>query len=264
MKLSVVQFSPELENKENNLKKIEHYSRLKSDIIIFPELATSGYFFTTASEIKKMAEPFEGEAVTRVQKIAESENKIIVFGFPEKANKKIYNSAAILFPDKKLSRVYRKTHLFYKEFQIFTPGDTGFFNIFYPDFDLNLGTMICYDWRFPEAARTLALKGADLIVCPSNLVTDVWHIAMPARALENKVYLAVANRTGKEKRNGEELIFKGASAIYSYNGGEMIKADCDEEAVLTVDIASNKTRDKSFNDFNDIFKDRKPEMYVVD
>ena len=121
--------------------------------------------------------------------------------------------------------------------------------------------MICYDWRFPEAARTLALRGADVIVCPSNLVTTVSHISMPSRALENKVYLAVANRTGAETRDDEELYFNGASAIYSYNGQQMAVADAQSDDTLIVDIDPVATRKKSFNAINDIFADRRPEMY---
>ncbi|MFW5702332.1 MAG: nitrilase-related carbon-nitrogen hydrolase, partial [Bacteroidota bacterium] len=135
------------------------------------------------------------------------------------------------------------------------------FNIYYAPRDINIGTMICYDWRFPEAARTLALNGADLIICPSNLVTDVWHLVMPARALENKVYLAVANRIGRESSCGEELFFNGKSAIYGYNGQPMAIAGPEEEIVLSAEIDPAATRDKKFNEFNDLFSDRRPEMY---
>ena len=122
--------------------------------------------------------------------------------------------------------------------------------------------MICYDWRFPEATRTLGLLGADVILCPSNLVTDVWNISMPSRALENKVYLAVANRTGTENRNDTELIFKGRSAIYSYNGSMMAEASPNDEEVITSEIFPKQTRKKSFNEINDIFKDRQKQWYL--
>lgn len=262
MKLTVVQFAPEFGEKEKNLKKIDDYAHIKTDIIVFPELATTGYFFINREETTLYAEPFSGKSVSLMQSVSTSTKKIIVFGFAELYGDKIYNSAAILFPNKNQSCVYRKSHLFYREFQCFSPGDTGFFTVYSEEFDLHLGTMICYDWRFPEAARTLALNGADLIVCPSNLVTDVWHISMPSRALENKVYFAVANRTGIEEREEESLLFKGASAIYSYNGSEMIKADATEETFLTVEFEPDKTRNKSFNQFNDIFKDRRKDLYL--
>ena len=121
--------------------------------------------------------------------------------------------------------------------------------------------MICYDWRFPEVSRILALKGADLIVCPSDLVTDLWRVAMPGRAVENKVYVAVANRTGTEERDGEKLVFTGRSAVYGFSGEELASAGPEDETVVTARIIPADTRDKSFNPFNDIFGDRLPAQY---
>ena len=78
--------------------------------------------------------------------------------------------------------------------------------------------VLVMQWMRPGQARVLTLLGADLIVCPANLVTEAWRRVMPARAIENNVYLAVANRAGVEKRKGEELRFKGNSAIYDLSG----------------------------------------------
>jgi predicted amidohydrolase len=118
--------------------------------------------------------------------------------------------------------------------------------------------MICYDWRFPESARALALQGADLIVCPSNLVTHIWRMAMPVRAFENKVYLAVANRTGAEHNAGEDVAFNGQSAIYGYNGSVLADAPAEGDAIVIAELHPEQTRDKAFND---IFKDRREDMY---
>ena len=156
----------------------------------------------------------------------------------------------------------RKTHLFYKEHFVFSKGNTGFFVVYDKKNQINIGTMICYDWRFPESSRTLGLKGADLIVCPSNLITDLWHKVMPARAIENKVYLAVANRTGIEKSGDEELLFKGESGIWDYKGKIMAKASAEKDEILFAEIFPERTRNKSFNEYNDIFKDRRPEYYI--
>lgn len=263
MKLSVIQFCPEFEEKAKNISRINEFIKnINSDILVFPELATTGYFFLNKNETSKFAEEADGEFVNHISSLASKYNKIICSGFIEEAGDKIFNSAAVVFPDCKLNRVYRKTHLFYKERFCFDEGDSGYFVIDYKDMDIKIGTMICYDWRFPEASRTLGIKGADIILCPSNLVTDVWHLAMPARALENKVYLAVSNRTGTEIRGSEELLFKGLSAIYSYNGKPLATAGKEDEIVITAEIYPEKTRDKSFNEFNDIFKDRRPEMYL--
>lgn len=264
MKIAGFQFKPFFKDKKRNIEYIkDKINKTDADLLIFPELALSGYFFLSRDETESIAEEFEGSVIQKFQELSTKTNKILVIGFPEKQNSRIYNSAAILLPEKRLSRCYRKTHLFYKERFCFDQGDSGFFNIYDKDKNINIGTMICYDWRFPEAARTLALLGADLIICPSNLVTTVWHNVMPARAIENKVYFAVINRIGKEERNGEELFFNGESAIYGYNGERLAKAGVEEEKTIFAEIEPKLTRKKSFNEFNDIFKDRRTDMYKL-
>ncbi len=264
MFISGVQFLPVFGEKEENINKIITYiSDINSDIIIFPELSTTGYFFQNEQEVKIVAEKFDGHTVNNIQKLATQQNKIIIFGFAEVYENRYYNSAAIIFPDKQLSKVYRKTHLFYKERFCFSEGDTGFFVIEDKSRDIKIGTMICYDWRFPEASRSLALLGADIIVCPSNLVTNIWRKVMPARAIENKVYFAVINRIGSEKRNNEKLIFNGDSAIYNFNGEVLDSAQIENEKIIRAEIFPEKTRDKSFNEMNDIFTDRRPDYYII-
>lgn len=263
VRLSVVQFQPILGDKVSNIERLLGYCRtIDSDVIVFPELCTTGYFFQNREETSVLAESGKGETVTCIQEIASATNKIIIFGYIESEDNKIYNSAAVVFPENSKTRSYRKTHLFYKERFCFDAGDTGFFVIEDDQKNIKIGTMICYDWRFPEASRTLGLLGADLIVCPSNLVTNIWTKVMPARAIENKVYLAVANRTGLEEANDETVLFNGLSGIWSYNGDRIASAEAVEDCVLSVEIEPEKTRDKSFNEFNDIFADRRTEFYL--
>lgn len=262
MKISCIQFSPVFGDKDKNAELMRKYiNTTDTDIIVFPELCLTGYFFRDKEESLQYSESAASGLIASFAEEAAGTGKIIAFGFPENDRGLIYNSAAVFFPEKKYNRVYRKTHLFYKERFCFEPGNSGFFVIDYKPLDFKIGPMICYDWRFPEAARSLALSGADLIICPSNLVTKVWHRVMPARALENKVYLAVANRMGTESRNGELLEFNGGSAIYNYNGEVMCIAGRDTEEVITSEIFPEKTRDKSFNEYNDIFADRVIDFY---
>jgi len=264
MKISTVQFNPILFDKEYNIQKmLSLIENVKSDIIVFPELSTTGYFFLHKEEMQRYSDTFNSETIKIFQKLATDRNQIIVFGFLEEAKEHFYNSAAILFPQQKYSRIYRKTHLFYKEKFVFTPGDTGFVNINYPDWDLNIGTLICYDWRFPEATRTLALEGADIVVVPSNLVTKIWHRSMPARALDNHIYLAIANRIGTESRRDEELSFNGMSVIYDYYGEVLDLATPTEETIITAEFNHREARDKSINALNDIFTDRVPKYYFL-
>jgi len=269
VKLSIVQFTPVFGDKQHNLDQI---SKLldgnDADIIVLPELCTTGYSFLTRQEALDAAEDAAGESIGFLKELAVEMKAMIIAGFAEKDGAKAYNSALAVLPDGSL-RVYRKTHLFFKETLCFEPGNSGFFIVDHPFVDCRVGIMVCNDWRYPEAARSLALMGADAIACPSNLVTTLWGVGMPARALENKVYLAVTNRCGTETRTLEDgseqnLTFNGGSVIYDYNGSPMVQAGKDEDRVLTVEIVPTATRDKSFNAYNDLFKDRRTDLYALE
>lgn len=263
LRVAVIQFAPLFGEPARNVATILALldSARSAHIVIFPELATTGYFFQNRQEVAAIAEPADGPLLERLHREARWRRQVLVVGFAERADQRLYNAAAIIVPEAERCIVYRKTHLFYKEKLCFDPGDTGFPVVYIPALDVRLGVMICYDWRFPEAARTLALLGAELIACPSNLVTEAWEMAMPVRALENKVYLALANRTGVEERGGERLIFRGKSAIYSYTGHPLCQATAEETTVLVADIEPAKTRTKTFDPLDDIFADRRPEHY---
>jgi predicted amidohydrolase len=264
VKITAVQFKPILFDKIANLEKIQNFiETIPTNLIVFPELATTGYFFLNKSEVENLAEPRYGETHQLLQELSTRLNKIIVCGFAEKEDDKYYNSSLIVFPNKTLTSVYRKTHLFYKEKFVFTPGNTGFFNIYDSELNLNLGTMICYDWRFPESARTLALNGADLIVMPSCLVTKIWHRSMPSRALDNHLFFLVANRVGVEDRGTDSVEFNGTSVVYDCDGNILALADPYSEEVISADIDQLESRDKAINAMNDIFTDRVPKYYFL-
>jgi predicted amidohydrolase len=267
LKISLVQFTPELGNPSHNLRQIAALLHgIVTDIIVLPELCTTGYSFLSKEEALGAAEGPEGDSVAFFKKLADDHKAMVVAGFAEKSGDKVYNSALITMPGEAL-KVYRKTHLFFREKVCFDAGDSGFFVVQHPLKDCKVGVMVCNDWRYPEAARSLALLGADVIACPSNLVSDVWRIGMPARALENKVYVAVTNRCGTETRRLEDgstqiLTFTGGSVLYNYTGEPIEQADKTERRVITLEIDPLLTRDKSFNAFNDLLKDRRPEFYT--
>jgi predicted amidohydrolase len=267
LKISLVQFTPGLGTPVHNLREINRLLKgVETDIIVLPELCTTGYSFLSREEALVGAEGQEGESAIFFKQLAVVHKAMVIAGFAEKSGEKVYNSALITLPDGQV-RVYRKTHLFFREKQCFDEGDSGFFVVQHPLKDCKVGVMICNDWRYPEAARSLALLGADLIACPSNLVSDVWRIGMPARALENKVYMAVANRCGTETRelddgSTQSLTFTGGSVLYNYNGEPIEQANKTEHRVITLEIDPLLTRDKSFNAFNDLLKDRRPGFYL--
>ena len=269
MKLGVAQFTPVFRDVDANVTRILDIIRnTDADIIVFPELATCGYFFHTADEVGPYTLDRDDAQLVVIENVAKESGRVVVCGFAERGATTLYNSAILAGPDINTT-VYRKTHLFYRENNVFEPGDTGFFVVHIGHLGCNLGMMICYDWRFPESARTLALKGADVIAVPSNLVTHVWRKAMPVRALENKVFLAVANRAGTETNNSESVTFNGDSVIYDYNGDVLASANAYTEsdlnehhdAVLIAEIDPTATRTKTINSFNDIITDRRPHYY---
>lgn len=269
MKLGVAQFTPIFRDIDANVTRILDIIRTTdADVIVFPELATSGYFFHSAEEAGPYTLDIDDAPLAVIQNAAKENGRVVVCGFAERGATALYNSALLAGPDI-ATTIYRKTHLFYRENEVFKPGDTGFPVVHIGHLNCNLGMMICYDWRFPESARTLALKGADVIAAPSNLVTHVWRKAMPVRALENKVYLAVANRSGTETNNEESVTFNGDSVIYDYNGDVLASANAynaedasnHHDGVLIAEIDPAATRSKMINLFNDIISDRRPHLY---
>jgi predicted amidohydrolase len=268
IKLSVIQFTPIWSEKKKNLQSIERLLLgLQSDIIILPELCTTGYSFLSKEEALSQAETESGETAQILKQLSARNKAVIIAGFVEMDGQEVYNSAMATLPNGDV-KIYRKTHLFYKEKLCFAPGNSGFVVLDHPLKDCRMGVMICNDWRYPESARTLALMGADVIACPSNLISTVWGLAMPARALENKVYVAVANRCGTEKRLLEDgtlqlLQFNGNSVVYDFNGVVMTQAERECDMVNTTLIDPTLTRDKFFNAYNHLLDDRRPEFYKL-
>jgi len=260
MKVGFLQFYPKLFHEKHNLNKICNLlSEVKADLIVLPELATSGYMFSSRKEIK----PFtvagkEGRIAEFFMKKSSEIGSALVVGFAERHERKFYNSQMLVYPEGKID-IYRKTHLFYKEKRLFEPGDTGF-KVF--DFrGVKLGLMICFDWIFPEAARTLALEGADIICHSANLVLPFCQKAMITRSIENRIFTITANRTGNEKNAGEELHFTGMSQITDSRGNVITSAGKDEECVKIVDINPKLARNKNVTKLNDVFSDRKNKYY---
>lgn len=121
--------------------------------------------------------------------------------------------------------------------------------------------MICFDWVFPEAARTLALRGADLLCHPANLVLNYCQRAMQTRSLENGVFSITANRTGTERRPRGELSFTGQSQIVGTRGEIIASAGPDEEAVVIREVDPAAAREKMMTANNHLLADRRPAFY---
>ena len=262
MKVGFLQFYPELFHEEHNLEKISSMVRgCEADLIVLPELATSGYLFANQKEMKPLSAPAKSGRISDFfRNLSARENCGIVSGFLEKEANGFYNSQMLVQPNGEIE-IYRKTHLFFNEKELFEPGDTGF-NVF--EFrSARLGLMICFDWIFPESARTLALKGADIICHSANLVLPSCQKAMITRSIENRVFIITANRIGTEKNAGQEYAFTGMSQITSPKGEILAQAKGNEEVLKVVEINPAEARDKFVTEKNDIFADRKREFYEL-
>ncbi|MBI4684159.1 MAG: acyltransferase [Nitrospirae bacterium] len=261
MKIGFYQFAPKFgEIKHNVQKAVDTIASVDADLIVLPELFNTGYQFISKEEVSELSETIpSGYTAKTLEKLAMDKGIHIVAGIAENSDGTIYNSAILTGPDGFIG-VYRKTHLFYEEKLWFSQGDTGF-KVWQTPVG-NIGIMICFDWFFPESARTLALRGADVIAHPSNLVLPYCPDAMVTRCLENRVFAITANRTGFEQRgNKERLTFIGKSQITSHKGEILHKAEIDTEEIFTAEIDTDKAKDKSLNRFNNIFNDRRKEFY---
>jgi predicted amidohydrolase len=261
MKIGFVQFAPDFGQVRRNLDAIERLvCGIKADLLVLPELCTTGYCFASKQEARRLAEPIDGLSIKFLKRLSKERRVSLVAGFAERNGGRIYNSAVLISPDGRLG-LYRKTHLFWNEKRWFLPGDTGF--RVYDLGTIKVGLMICFDWIFPEAARTLALKGAQVICHPSNLVLPHCPASMPVRALENRVFTVTANRTGRESRIGQELRFIGRSLICGPDRKVLAKAGERGECVKVVEIDPMVAKDKRMTPANDLFRDRRPKFYIV-
>ena len=268
MRAAFVQFAPAYLAVEDNL---DHVAALldgvEADLIVLPELFATGYFFKSEEDLDAVAEIVpEGRTTQVLAEWARARQCVIVGGLPERGGEGgRFNSAVVVGPEGFVGQ-YRKVHLFYEEKLLFAPGDLGF-----PVFDLatrageryRLGVMICFDWYFPEAARTLALAGADLVAHPANLVRPDCPRAMPIRALENHVFTITANRHGQETKGKETLTFIGQSEICDPSGEILARAPRAADAVEVVPIDPAAARDRQITAHNELFRDRRPDVYAL-
>jgi predicted amidohydrolase len=231
-----------------------------ADLYVLPELFNTGYSFRSKSELRALSEPAAGgETSQALIDYARAAKTAMVAGIAERDGKRLFNSAILVKPDGDV-KTYRKTHLFLFEKSLFDRGNGPY--AIHTIGNTRVGMLVCFDWMFPEAARELALKGADIIAHPANLVLPYCQAAMVTRAIENRVFAIVANRVGSEHRRKELLRFTGRSEIVSPKGKILGMAGDKEETVVTAEIDVKDARNKKVTPLNDIFKDRRTELYA--
>lgn len=262
-KAAYVQMNPIFGDKITNIERASEMiiDADYANLYVLPELFNTGYAFVNKNEVRLLSEEIpEGVTTQNLIQLARSKGAHIIAGMAEKDNSKVFNSAIAVGPEGFVTK-YRKIHLFYKEKNWFEPGNIEF-RVFRVD-DVKVGIIICFDWIFPEATRTLALKGADLICHPSNLLFPYAQDAMLTRSIENRVYTLTANRIGTEDRNGDKFNFTGMSQITSPKMNLLVRASDNKEEVGISEIDVRLSRDKTITSLNDIFKDRQTRFYSV-
>jgi predicted amidohydrolase len=265
MRVAVAQLDPKLADKERNLDaclvSLDEAVAAGAELLVLPECAIPGYMFESAEEAMPYGEEIPGPSTQAFAEACARNGAHVVCGLIERDGDHLHNAAVLVGPEGLIGS-YRKTHLpFLGVDRFVTPGAE------LPVWETALGRIgveICYDLRFPEVTRTLALKGADIVCHPTNfpLAARVQtELITTARAAENRIYLLTANRCGKERW----AEFCGRSQIVDPYGVRLAETDVAGEALLVADVEIEKARDKDYVIPGEyelyLFGHRRPELY---
>ncbi|ELY88100.1 nitrilase-related carbon-nitrogen hydrolase [Natrialba taiwanensis] len=268
-RIVTVQLTPEFGAVERNRNRTVELVRehVDADLIVFPELVTSGYVFESKTEVASMAEPHDGETSRAWSDVAADTDTWIVGGVPEADGDAYYNSALVVSPSG-VEAVYRKVHRWNEEHRWFEPGtdlavvDTPFGR---------LGVQICNDLWFPELTIAQAHAGVDIIAVPTNWVPGTpddaptrpggWTVGVHqalAHANSNHVFVACADRTGTER----SVTFEGQSVILDPDGVPLAgPAPATGEHELSAECALERAREKNLTAYDDVLASRRPAIY---
>ena len=244
-------------NIKNSIDKIKLAANKKAKIICLPELFLSPYFCQTENHSKfKLAEKIPGKKTILYCELAKKLSVILIIPLFEKKTYGFYHNTSIIINEKgKIISKYRKMHIpddpgYYEKFY-FTPGDLGFKST--KTKYAKIGSLICWDQWFPEAARLTVLKGAEILFYPTAIgwhpkekkkfgksQLDAWIIMQRSHAIANGVFVAAINRTGLEKVGNKKIQFWGNSMIIDPSGNIVARAKSEKEEILICDINLSK------------------------
>ncbi|MHA2298299.1 MAG: nitrilase-related carbon-nitrogen hydrolase [Candidatus Hodarchaeales archaeon] len=262
LRVCLIQFDIKTNSPAYNLTKVLTSAKKaievkNAEIICFPELFTTG--FGNLEDIENHSEVLEDSpTLSRIEEFSETYQVITCGSLPEKDGNKLHNTAFII-ENGKLLGTYRKKNLFvpFREDDFFSPGS----NItIVQTSKIKIGLQLCYDIRFPEVSRELALNGAELILVPANFPDpreDIWLILLQARAIENQLFVVGINRTGSDEQN---TFFGHSIAIQP--DGKLLTPLARDESVLTAILDLNlikETRNQipAFKEFQNQFRNKK-------
>ncbi|MFJ3585723.1 carbon-nitrogen hydrolase family protein [Streptomyces sp. NPDC090127] len=261
LRTALLQSSGELGDVAANLKILDEAAARAAEagagVLLAPELFLTGY--AIGADIARLAEPADGPSAQAVAALAARHGLAIGYGYPERDTERhgvLYNAAQLIGADGATLARYRKTHLFGAfESRWFTPGEDPVVQAELGG--LTVGLMICYDVEFPENVRAQALAGTDLLLVPTALMHPaevVPESVVPVRAFENQLYIAYANRAGREG----DFEFVGLSTLAAPDGTARVRAGRGEDLVFgDVDPALLAASRKD----NPYLRDRRPGLY---
>jgi predicted amidohydrolase len=266
IKIAVTQFAPQLGDFAANVEKcveaLQQAGEAGAELVVLPECATSGFMFESKEHALTCAAEIPGPTTDRFAAVAAEHGFHCVVGMLERAGEHLHNSAVLIGPNGLIGS-YRKTHLPRGGVDRFvTPGKES------KVFDTPLGRIgveICYDLRFPELTKVLALQGAQIIAHPTNwpmAAIPTAEFVTRARAYDNRVALATANRYGPDGWGA----FCGYSQIIGFNGEQLARAGGDEDAILVADVVLPTAEDRKIVTRPDeyelwLFEDRRTDLY---
>jgi 5-aminopentanamidase len=265
--VAVCQLAPRFgevsDNVERAVAAVESAAAAGADVVVLPELVTTGYVFADRTELRSLAEPADGSSVTAFVAAARAQGVVLVGGFAEAVGDQVHNSAFLVDPTG-LRVVYRKAHLWDRETTLFRAGSDA------PPVVATqagrIGVVICYDLEFPEWSRTAALAGADLLCVPTNWPAQEWPagehapqlVHAQSTAMASRVFVAVCDRVGEER--GQD--WAGGSGIVSPEGYPVVESSRgggEQSLIGRCRLAS--ARDKRTSHHNHTFADRRPDLY---
>ena len=266
--------SNDIDKNVSNAEKLVRQAASKgAQIILIQELFESQYFcMDQKEELFELSKPFDNHpTIKKFSELAKELKVVLPVSFFEKANRAHYNSVAIVDADGSILGKYRKSHIpdgpGYQEKFYFNPGDTGFkvWNTKYA----KIGVGICWDQWFPEAARSMVLSGAELLLYPTAIggepeddgfdSSDMWQRAMIGHSASNQIPVIASNRIGTEKGIDIENYFYGRSFVTNHVGDKIAEGSRDKEEVLIGKI--NLSEAETLRNVWGVFRDRRPELY---
>lgn len=273
VEVSLVQFDSAWLDRETNAKRMAEFveseaaDETSARVVVFPELATTGYLepHTDADFAKRLygqSESVPGPTTELLGEVAARTNSHVIVGLSRQhptIPSTLYNSAVLIGPEGEIIGIHDKVHAALEEKNYYISGNTV--DVFETSIG-NIGLEICYDVRFPELARLQALKGAELIVSiwssfvqPNKVPSSSIRDRCATRAMENALFFVGCNRSGREN----DRVYYGRSAICAPSGDIIAESETDAEEVIRGTLAGSSLNEQRA--YLTVFRDRRPELY---